>query len=85
MIQEKGGAEMKNKVQTRQPIKSKKAAEPQRLNAESSESMVKRTNFQMVAGGVCLHDNASLLEPVKTKGVGMKAVCSKCGHTLVYQ
>ena len=72
---------MKSKMQTRQPTKSKKAAEPQRLNAESSESMAKRTNFQMVAAGVCLHDNASLLAPVKTKGVGLKAVCSQCGHT----
>ena len=62
-------------------VGTKKAAEPRSLNAESCESMVKRTNFQMVAGGLCLHDNASLLAPVKTKGVGLKAVCSKCGHT----
>ena len=72
---------MNKTIQTRQPTKSKKAVSQQRLNAESCETTGKRTNFQIVAAGVCLHDDASLLEPVKTKGVGMKAVCSKCGHT----
>ena len=63
MIEEKGVAEMNTTIQTIQPTKSKKAAEPQRLNAESCETTGKRTNFQMVAAGVCLHDNALLLEP----------------------
>jgi len=72
---------MNKTIQKRQPTKSKKAVEPQWLSAGILTTEAKRTNFQMVVAGVCLHDNASLLAPVKTKGVGMKAVCSKCGHT----
>jgi len=72
---------MKNNIQTRQPTKSKKAAEPQRLNAESSESIGKRTNFDLVAVGACPHDESSLSAPVSTKGTGMKATCVDCGHT----
>ena len=60
---------------------SKKAAEPQRLNAELSESIGKRTNFDLVAVGVCPHDESSLSAPVSTKGTGMKATCVDCGHT----
>jgi protein-arginine kinase activator protein McsA len=41
----------------------------------------RRTKFQQVTGGVCPHDQALLLEPVKTKGIGIKLVCSQCGHT----
>jgi hypothetical protein len=59
---------------------SKKAAEPQRLNAGISPTKVKRTNFQMVAVGACPHDNSELLPSVRTKGEGAKAVCSQCGH-----
>ena len=60
---------------------SKKASEQQRLNAESSESIGKRTNFDLVAAGVCPHDESSLSAPVSTKGSGMKATCVDCGHT----
>ena len=60
---------------------SKKAAEPQWLNAELSESMGKRTNFDLVAVGVCPHDESSLSAPVLTKGAGEKATCVDCGHT----
>ena len=71
-----------NKTETKlATLGSKKAAEQHSLNAVALTTTLKRTNFQMVAVGVCPHDEASLLEPVKTKGVGMKAVCSKCGHT----
>jgi len=59
----------------------KKAAELQVVNAVISQQPEKRTKFQIVAAGVCPHDEASLLEPVRTKGVGFKAVCSQCGHT----
>ena len=60
---------------------SKKAAEPQRLNTESSESIGKRTNFDLVAVGVCPHDESSLSAPVSTKGSGEKATCTQCSHT----
>ncbi len=62
-------------------VRSKKAAEPQVVDAVTLEQTEKRTKFQMVAAGVCPHDEASLSASVKTSGVGEKAVCSKCGHT----
>jgi site-specific recombinase XerD len=62
-------------------VGSKNAAELRVVNAVVSQQPEKRTKFQMVAAGVCPHDGASLLEPVQTKGVGFKAVCSQCGHT----
>jgi len=60
---------------------SKKAAEPQQLNAGISESIGKLTNFDLVAAGVCPHDESSLSAPVSTKGTGEKATCVDCGHT----
>jgi hypothetical protein len=51
------------------------------VNAITLEQTEKRTKFQQVARGACRHDEASLLEPVKTKGVGIKFTCSQCGHT----
>jgi protein-arginine kinase activator protein McsA len=62
-------------------VGSKKAVVLQAVNAVTSQQPEKRSKFQMVAAGVCPHDGASLLEPVRTKGVGFKAVCSQCGHT----
>jgi protein-arginine kinase activator protein McsA len=62
-------------------VGSKKAIEPAVLNNEILLPATKRTKFSQVASGVCPHDGASLLEPVRTKGVGFKAVCSQCGHT----
>ena len=62
-------------------VGSKKAAEPVVVNEVVSEPAEKRTKFQMVAAGVCPHDEAPLLQPVKTKGVGLKLDCSQCGHT----
>ena len=72
---------MKKTIQTIQPTKSKKAASQQRLNAGISESMGKRTNFDLVVAGVCPHDESSLSAPVSTKGSGEKATCVDCGHT----
>ena len=60
---------------------SKKAAEQQRLNAEVLPTKVKRTNFDLVAVGVCPHDESSLSAPFSTKGAGEKATCVDCGHT----
>jgi protein-arginine kinase activator protein McsA len=62
-------------------VGSKKAAELQVVNNKILISATKRTKFSQVAAGVCPHDGAPLLEPVRTKGVGFKAVCSQCGHT----
>jgi protein-arginine kinase activator protein McsA len=62
-------------------VGSKKAIEPNIVNSELLLSTTKRTKFDQVAAGVCPHDDSSLLEPVRTKGVGFKAVCSQCGHT----
>ena len=64
-----------------QVLGSKKAVEPQVVNEVAFNQSEKRTNFQMVAVGVCPHDGASLSAFVKTSGVGEKAVCSQCGHT----
>ena len=71
-----------NKTKTKPTIiGSKKAAEPLVVNAVASKPEAQRTKFQMVAAGVCPHDEAPLLQPVKTKGVGLKLDCSQCGHT----
>ena len=60
---------------------SKKAMEAHVANSVTLERKEQRTKFQQVAAGVCPYDQASLLEPVKTKSVGIKFTCSQCGHT----
>ena len=62
-------------------VGSKKAVEAFNSEATALERKVERTKFQKVAAGICPHDGAPLLEPVKTKGVGLKLVCSQCSHT----
>jgi hypothetical protein len=62
-------------------VGSKKAAEPEIVNNEILPSTTKRANFDLVAAGVCPHDNAELLPPTRTAGAGEKAVCTQCGHT----
>jgi hypothetical protein len=62
-------------------VGSKKAVEAQVVNVPILEETEKRTKYQQVTAGNCPHDQASLLEPVKTKGVGIKLTCSQCGHT----
>jgi DNA-directed RNA polymerase subunit M/transcription elongation factor TFIIS len=43
-------------------------------------SIPKSTNFDLVKAGICPHDGAALLAPVRTKGVGFKVDCPKCGQ-----
>jgi hypothetical protein len=62
-------------------VGAKKGVEPPMLNNEILPATIKRTNFDLVAAGVCPHDNAELLPPTRTAGAGEKAVCTQCGHT----
>jgi len=66
---------------TQATIGSKKAAEPQVVNAVASEKIEKRTNFDLVAVGVCPHDDDKLGDETRGRGVGVTRVCEKCGHT----
>jgi len=59
---------------------SKKAAEQGRLNTVISQTKPKRTNFQMVAVGICPHDKAQLGDEITGQGVGVTLICEKCGH-----
>ena len=58
-----------------------KAVETPVINAVILKQTEKRTNYQMVAVGVCPHDDSELLTPTRTTGTGEKAVCTQCGHT----
>ena len=71
-----------NKSRVSQPtIGSNKAVEEQLMNTPIFEKKEESTKYQLVAAGECPHDGASLLEPVKTKGVVIKYVCTRCQHT----
>jgi hypothetical protein len=67
--------EMKPKI-----VGSKKAIEPAVLNGEILPSTTKRSNFDLVAAGVCPHDNARLGDEIRGSGVGVTRVCESCGH-----
>jgi hypothetical protein len=43
-------------------------------------STTKRSNFDLVAAGVCPHDNARLGDEIRGSGVGVTRVCESCGH-----
>ena len=59
---------------------SKKAAVSDVVNEELSKLAVKRTNFDLVAVGVCPHCQGRLSSEVVGKGVGVTRVCETCGH-----
>jgi hypothetical protein len=61
--------------------KTKKALIPKKTVTKPVPSTGKRSNFDLVAGGVCPHDSAKLLDAVACKGVGVIRACSKCQHT----
>ena len=60
---------------------SKRVVEPQVVNAVISQQPEKRTKFQIVAAGVCPHDNTKLEDEIRGSGVGVTRVCEICGHT----
>ena len=72
---------MSKKRVSQATIGSKKAVEGQTKNTPILTMKEERTKYQTVAAGECPHDGASLLAPVKTKGVGVKYTCSQCQHT----
>ena len=51
------------------------------VNTEILTSTSKPSNFDLVAGGVCPHDRAKLLDEVRTGGIGVTRICKSCGHT----
>ena len=62
-------------------VGSEKAVEECAMNTPILKTKVERTRYQIVAAGECPHDGASLVSPVKTRGVGIKYNCSSCQHT----
>ena len=62
-------------------VGTKKALVARSTNSNLQPSAKRQGNFEQVAAGVCPHDGDELLEPIRTKGVGFKVDCSKCGHT----
>ena len=44
-------------------------------------SATKRANFDLVAAGICPHDNAKLGDEIRGSGIGVTRVCETCGHT----
>lgn len=59
---------------------AKKALVTKSTNTKSLPSTKKRSNFDLVASGVCPHDNAKLRELEKTSGVGVYRTCVECKH-----
>ena len=70
-------SEKKNKQAT---AGTKKANEPRVANAVTSRPAPKRTKYDLVAVGVCPHDNAKLGDEIRGRGVGVTRNCEKCGH-----
>ena len=52
---------------------------PEQRNSQQDQPE-KRTNFEMVAVGVCPHDNAKLGDEVHGHGVGVTRICETYGH-----
>jgi len=60
--------------------KTKKATKAVRSDTERQDKQKKVSNFDLVAQGVCPHDNAILGDEVAGKKVGVYRTCSQCGH-----
>ena len=59
---------------------SKKAAGKTATNSKTLETKGHRTNFDLVAVGVCPHCKSKLEKPIETKGTGQRLKCQSCQH-----
>jgi hypothetical protein len=60
--------------------KQKKAMVTESKNSKPLTSTIKRSNFDLVALGVCPHCDAKLGDEVHTTGSGVIRTCEKCQH-----
>ena len=59
---------------------SKKVVEPKILNGKLLLSTKRQGNFDIVAAGVCPHDDDKLGDEIRGRGVGVTRTCETCGH-----
>jgi len=63
------------------PLGTKKAMTPKSTKAKTQVITKRLTNFDLVTGGTCPHDNEKLGDEIRGSGVGVTRTCSKCAHT----
>ena len=71
---------MSEKEKAQATTGTKKATEPKVASAVKSQPAPKRTKYDLVAVGVCPHDNAKLGDEIHGRGIGVIRVCVECGH-----
>jgi hypothetical protein len=59
---------------------TKKATTPKSTSSKPQVVTKRRTNFDLVAVGVCPHDNEKLGNEIRGSGVGVTRTCEKCAH-----
>ena len=59
---------------------SKKVTTTKTPNTKSLVSIKKRTNFDLVAAGMCPHDSDKLGNEIRGRGAGVTYACDTCNH-----